>query len=212
MLFQHFSCTDLDKNNFIKMCDCIIAWEPLQIDHDELYSVVYEKGVDGRAFDEMDVVEFQGLFEAFSDNDHVADLHQTLMKWKYTESAVFTPGAGPVPSFSRYSSVNSQGPDLDNEPSAVEQLMKASVPFISAVMHSVAELQNHKFEKGTAAKMERFGGRIIDFFLLHQDLDGDKLSTMPQNEFGRLIAEHCESRRVRGITSKLLKVTSIWSQ
>ena len=148
MLFQHFSCTDLDKQNFIKMCDCIIAWKALQIDHDELYSVVFERGVDGKMFDQMDVSEFQGYFEAFSDSDHVAELHSTLIKWKYTESAVATPRprAGSVPSFSRYSSVTSQEPDLDKEPSAVEQLMRASVPFISAVMQSVAELQNHKFE------------------------------------------------------------------
>ena len=70
----------------------------------------------------------------------------------------------------------------------------------------VGEIKKNKGSKSNAAKaakMEKFGQRIIEYFFQNPDLDGDDLSLMNGRQFAGKMAEHCKDKQVKGITTHL---------
>ena len=199
LLFEHFKSIDLSKEDIFKVSKFIIDRKALQIDHDELLSVIFDKPVDGKVFGKMnDEKEFQGLFEAFSDSDHVVELYNALREWRFIESAN-----------------DNVVSELKTVPSRLmraatkEPVVAAPVPLIHAIRQSIDEIKADKetpSSKLKSAKIEKYGDQIIEYFLQNPMVDADALSIMARNEFTSAIVEHCGSKEVAGITTLLLSI------
>ena len=67
------------------------------------------------------------------------------------------------------------------------------------VMESIEEL------KASKPKLQQFEDQIIAFFSENPDIDGDKLSAMKRKGFGKRVAEHCDTKKVKGVAGALFQ-------
>ena len=63
------------------------------------------------------------------------------------------------------------------------------------------------WKSGSASKTARkvadeFGSKMIDFFAQNPDIDGNVLDTMGAKVFGQSLADHCGSKKVKGVAAK----------
>ena len=92
-LLKYFKCTDLNTENFVKMCQYVISRRALDIDSDAFIEVAIENELDGRIFDRKNRKTFknQGVFTKMFvsipnyKGNPVRSLYGTMKKWKYVE-------------------------------------------------------------------------------------------------------------------------------
>ena len=217
ILFEYFSCSDLNNKNFMKMSDCIIERKGLKIDVNKLFNVLRWEAVDGEMFDHMDTKQFKRLFVEFQ-NGHgyeqdVNELYTAMKSWTYIESGA----ASSLITLKRALS-NRRMSVLSHKrltthgmlmPMTSQLKIIESVPLLDIVIGVVKEMKAAKKTKSSAlkaAKMERFGDQIIEFFSQKPDFDDNDLTMMTSKQFGLRLAEHCGDKRVIGITAQMKKV------
>lgn len=88
-------------------------------------------------------------------------------------------------------------------PRSYKCVYDCDVNFYSNIVDEIKKNKGSKSNAAKAAKMEKFGQRIIEFFSQNPDLDGDDLSLMNGRQFAHKMAAHCKDKQVKGITTHL---------
>ena len=180
ILYRYFQCTQLNSENFAKLCRLLIARDSYGVDAHAFATVVMEKGICGRIFDSANSDSFQPVgtfsnhFENVSGYKHqdVRRIYSAIGKWKNDKASI----------------------DGLAAPRGSRKLLRTSSIFLPLVDQALHEIKCKK----PKCKLLQFNDEICDYFRQNPQIDQNQLTSLSPKALAKSLAEHSGSRGFKG--------------